>query len=254
MLGDKSGKGEVSNYDNHPSIITIKQHISDKNKVFSFRKVTKYEISSEIKKLNRKKATLSNDILTKIIQQFSEFFTDFLYNNFNSCLESGLFPDELKLAEVVPVYKKNDKKDKRNYRPISTVSNISKIIERCIQTQLNEYSANFLSKIQCGFRKGFSTQHCLLVMIEKFRKIRDEEGVFATILTDLSKAFDCIPHQLFIAKLSAYGFDMKSIASISAELKNQKQKLGSPSENVRIYYLVSHRVLIFICRSFLFEL
>ena len=56
--------------------------------------------------LNHKKATLSNDIPTKIIQQFNDIFTDFLYNNFNSCLESGMFPDELKLAEVVPVYVK----------------------------------------------------------------------------------------------------------------------------------------------------
>ena len=224
ILDNKSGKGDVSNYYNHPSITTIKQHITDKNKVFSFRKVTKDEISSVIKTLNHKKATLSNDIPTKIIQQFSDIFTDFLYNNFNSCLESGIFPDELKLAEVIPVYKKNDKKDKSNYRPISILSNISKIYERCIQTQLNEYFAKFLSKFQCGFRKGFSTQHCLLVMIEKLRKIRDEKGVFAAVLTDLSKAFDCIPHQLLIAKLSAYGFDTKSIAFISAYLKNRKQK------------------------------
>ena len=103
ITDDKSGKGDVSNYDNHPSIITIKQRIADTNKVFSFRKVTKEEISSAIKTLNRKKATLSNDIPTKIIRQFSEIFTDFLYNNFNSCLESGIFPDELKLAEVVLV-------------------------------------------------------------------------------------------------------------------------------------------------------
>ena len=84
--------------------------------------------------------TLSNDIPTKI----SEIFTDFLYNNFNSCLKSGMFPDELKLAEVVPVYKKNDKKDKSNYRPISILSNISKIYEKCIQTQLNECFAHFM--------------------------------------------------------------------------------------------------------------
>ena len=62
--------------------------------------------------------------------------------------------------------------------------------ERCIQRQLNEYFANFLSKYQCGFR----TQHRLLLMIEKLTKIRDEKGVFAAVLTDLSKAFDCIPH------------------------------------------------------------
>ena len=103
ILDDKSGEGNVSNYDNHLSIITTKQHITDKNKIFSFRKVTKDQISSTIKTLNRKKATLCNDIHTKIIQQFSEIFKNVLYDSFNSCLESGIFPDELKLVEVVPV-------------------------------------------------------------------------------------------------------------------------------------------------------
>ena len=105
ILDDKSGEGIVSNYDNHPSIITTKQHIKNKKdkKVFSFRKVTKDQISSTIKTLNCKKATLCNDIHTKIIQQFSEIFKNVLYDSFNSCLESGIFPDELKLAEVIPV-------------------------------------------------------------------------------------------------------------------------------------------------------
>ena len=67
MLDGNPGKGDVSSYDNHPSIISIKQHIRDKNKDFSFRNVTKEEISSAIKTLNRKKATLSNDISTKVI-------------------------------------------------------------------------------------------------------------------------------------------------------------------------------------------
>ena len=61
-------------------------------------------------------------------------------------------------------------------------------------------------------------------MIEKLRKIWDEKGVFAALLTDLSEAFDCIPHQLLIAKLSAYGFDRKPIAFMSTYLKNRKQK------------------------------
>ena len=100
-------------YDNHPSIISIKQHITEKNKVFSFRKVTKEEISSGVKTLNRKTVSY------------------FLSNNFNRCLKTGIFPDELKLA-VVPVFKMNDKKVKNNYRPISILSNISKIYERCM--------------------------------------------------------------------------------------------------------------------------
>ena len=61
-------------------------------------------------------------------------------------------------------------------------------------------------------------------MIEKLRKIKDKTGIFAAVLTDLSKAFDCIPHNLLIAKLSACGFDKKSLIFFSAYLKSRKQK------------------------------
>ena len=59
----------------------------------------------------------------------------------------------------------------------------------------------FLSKYQCGFRKGYNAQHCLLAMIEKWKKAVDNGNVFGALLTDLSLAFDCLPHDLIIAKL-----------------------------------------------------
>ena len=77
ILDNKTGKGDDSNYNNHPSIITIKQHIKDKNNVFSFRKLTKDEISSAIKNLNRKKATLSNDIIPKSFNSLVKFLRIF---------------------------------------------------------------------------------------------------------------------------------------------------------------------------------
>ena len=67
--------------------------------------------------------------------------------------------------------------------------------------QINEYFESLLSKIQCGFRQGFSPQHYLLIMVEKMKKNRDNKGVFDAVLTDLFKAFGCIPHGLLIAKL-----------------------------------------------------
>ena len=63
----------------------------------------------------------------------------------------------------------------------------------------------FLSKFQCGFRKDFGVQNCLLYMVETIRKTRDNQGVFAAVMTDFSKGFDCISHELLIAKLNAYG-------------------------------------------------
>ena len=71
---------------------------------------------------------------------------------------------------------------------------------------------------------------CILVMVEKMKKIRDNKGVFAAVLIDLSKAFDCIPHGLLIAKLNAFGFDKKSLPFISAYLYNREQKTKVGSE------------------------
>ena len=79
--------------------------------------------------------------------------------------------------------------------------------------------------MQCGFRKGHTAQHCLLVLIEKYRKVLDKRGFACLLLTDLSKAFDCIDHELIIAKLHAYGFDVKSLEHIHAYLHDRTQRV-----------------------------
>ena len=93
-----------------------------------------------------------------------------------------------------------------------------------MQEQLDEYFSDLLSKYQCGFRQGYGTQNCFLAMIEKLRNIKDRTDIFAAVLTDLTKALDCIHHNLLIAKLSAYGFDRKSLMIILAYLKSRKQR------------------------------
>ena len=83
---------------------------------------------------------------------------------------------------------------------------------------------NKLSPYLCGFRKGYSTQYCLMVMLEKFRKALDNKNKFAALLTDLSKAFDCLNHQLLIAKLAAYGYDNSSLKVILSYLTGRKHR------------------------------
>ena len=88
---------------------------------------------------------------------------------------------------------------------------------------ISDYFSDVLSKFQCGFRKGFGAQNCLLFMIETIRKTRDNHGVFTAVMTDLSKAFDCISHELLTAKLNAYGFDKTLIKVSNSHLKNRTQ-------------------------------
>ena len=90
--------------------------------------------------------------------------------------------------------------------------------------QISGYIDKFLSPYLCGFRKGYNTQHSLIVMLEKWRKALDNRKIAGALLTDLSKAFDCLNHDLMIAKLHAYGFDYSSLAYIYSYLSDRKQR------------------------------
>ena len=128
-------------------------------------------------------------------------------------------------TRTIPVYKKKSKLSKENYRPISILPNISKVYERCLYDEMSKYFETRFSKFQCGYRKGYSAQHCLQAMIKKWKTAVDNGSVFAALLTDLSKAFDCIQYDLIIAKLAAYGFDTNTLKLIYNYLSNRKQRV-----------------------------
>ena len=91
--------------------------------------------------------------------------------------------------------------------------------------QLYDYFDVIFSRNQCGFRKGFSVVNCLLPMIEKWRESLDQGGTYGALLTDLSKAFDCLPHKLIIAKVYAYRVDMPSLKLINSYLSKRRQRI-----------------------------
>ena len=87
---------------------------------------------------------------------------------------------------------------------------------------MSHFFENILSKYQCSFRKGFSTQHCLLAMLQKWKRSLDNGKAFGALVTDLSKVFDCLDHELLIAKLNAYGFSLTASKLIHDYLSNRK--------------------------------
>ena len=125
-----------------------------------------------------------------------------------------IFPEILKHADITPLYKKGKKDIKGNYRPVSILPNLSKIFEKCMFEQMPQFFENILSKYQCGFRKGFSTQ----------QRSVDNSKIFGALLTDLSKAFDCLDHELLIAKLNAYSFSVNALKLVHNYLSNRKQR------------------------------
>ena len=141
--------------------------------------------------------------------------------HFNESIKTGVFPDDLKLADISPVFKKKIKELKENYRPVSVLSAFSKIFERLLLCQMSTFMENKLSIFLCGFRKGIGVQNCLLFLIEKWRKALDKSMKCGILLTDLSKAFDCLLHDLLIA----YGFDNSSLKLISSYLSGPSQRV-----------------------------
>ena len=148
----------------------------------------------------------------------------FLLTNVNNCILEAEFPDNLKLTEIFPSFKKGDRLLKNNYRPVSILPTISKIYKKMLYKQMYEYFNKIFSKYLCGFRKGYSTQDCLLFMLVKIKHALDTGLHAGILLTDLSKAFDSLSHDLLIAKLYADGFSKNALKLILDYLSGRKQR------------------------------
>ena len=130
----------------------------------------------------------------------------------------------MKHADVMPLHKKRHKSLKETYSPVSILTILSKVFARSMFKQMSSFFDDIFSKYQYGFRKGFSTQQYLLALLEKWKRSTDRGKVFGALLTDLSKAFDCLNHDLLIPKLNAYGFSMPALRLIHDYLLNRKQR------------------------------
>ena len=223
--GNESDVDEaIVKFDNHPSIISIKEKVDVKQR-FSFSKISAETIKYEIDHLDQKKPgtlkNISSEQLKKVIDIVSEPLMH-IWNN--EIVQNKIFPANLKLADISPIFKKLKNTLVDNYRPVSVLPTVSKIFERIMQKQMNTFVENFLSPYLCGYRKGYNSQYALLAMIEKWKLSLDNGEYAGGILMDLSKAFDTINHQLLIAKLYAYGFSKNALELLSDYLKNRWQR------------------------------
>ena len=126
------------------------------------------EVIKAAKNLNDSKA-VGGDIPTKILKE-CEFIFNIITACINKAIGTGKFPDSLKMANVTPVFKKEDPLDKSNYRTVSILPLLSKVYERVIHNQLSEYPNNFLNEVLCGFRKAHSAQHALFELLQSWQK------------------------------------------------------------------------------------
>ena len=143
----------------------------------------------------------------------------------NQVLNTLTFPDKLKIAKVIPIFKKGDQSLFENYRPISLLPAISKLLEKILALQLSSYfeKNNFLLDNQYGFRPKHNTEHAALELIDRIINKMDTNEIPLNIFIDLSKAFDTIDRTILLTKLKYYGLNGSTLNLFQRYLNNRKQ-------------------------------
>ena len=214
----------LETYKTHPSILAIIEHRGVVSEYFSFNEVTIKEVREIVKSLDCRKSTGEDMIPPKLVSLSADELTVPLTDAINSSIRNCKFPDNGKRAAVSPLDKgEQNKTVEKNFRPISVLNVFSKVFEKIIKKQLMPYLDKTLSIFIAAYRERYGTHHVLIRLIEDWRLKLDNDQIVGAVLMDLSKAFDCIPHDLLIAKLSAYGFDENSLVFIYSYLKRRDQ-------------------------------
>ena len=188
----------MEKYKNYPSTIAIKSFCHE-NSTFTFEAIKQEYVLKEIKSLDRSKTSQNGNVPNKIMEENAELFTDFIHSALNEATQSGNFPSCLKWADVTPIFKKGLRSQVDNYGPVSIFPNVSKLFERPLFEQMSLFFDQTFSVYQCGI----NPQHCFIAMLEKWNLSKDKGDSFGALLADLSKAFDCLLHELLMAKLAA---------------------------------------------------
>jgi len=192
---------------------------------FQFKNVSVSDVQKIIKELKSKtsygKDRLSNNLLKLISPEISPVLTLII----NQSLNTGIFPESLKIAKVLPVHKKDANDVFTNYRPISVLSSVSKVFERVIHDQLCQYFTdnNLLFDSQYGFRSKHSTELAALELIDRIVCGMDKSKIPVSIFLDLSKAFDTLDHDILLDKLQYYGLYGRNLDLMKSYLNSRQQ-------------------------------
>lgn len=191
------------------------------------------EIFNTIHMLNANKASGHDDISSYILIMCAEVISPYLAFFFQIAFESGIFPDSLKIAKIVPIYKSGEKRLPNNYRPISLLPSLSKVLEKLIKVRLVKFleKNNVFNCNQYGFREKHSTTHALVDILSlTYNKI--EKNNFICLLTmDLKKAFDTVSHDKLLCKLQHYGIRGNALELFTSYLTKRQQFVSRNNNN-----------------------
>ena len=195
--------------------------IDDNSNHFEFTAISELDVVKIIDGFVPKNTSGFDGISTKFLKLIKIYISKPIALIINQMFNTGIFPEQLKIAKVVPIFKKGEDNLFTNYRPISLLPSISKIFEKIILKQMVNFfnKHNLLFKSQYGFRSEHSTEMASLELVDRIVQEMDKNNIPITVFLDLSKAFDTLNHKILMHKLNYYGIRNSSLSLLKIILQ-----------------------------------
>ena len=213
--------------------------INSPDKTISSFDCSEERIQSILKNLDVSKSSGIDAIPGCFLKATSSAVSHSLHQIFTKIQQTATFPESWKMAVVIPVWKKDDKRAVKNHRPVSLLPIASKAFERCIFMDLYEHCSTMLSNAQYGFRRRRSAVLQLLVYMEHLFKAVKQGTEFEVVYTDFEKAFDKVDHGVILCKLWHIGVRGKLWMTIKSYLQNRRQVVKVGDSISKIVYMTS---------------
>ena len=190
-----------------------------------FAPTTTEEIVDIVSNLKNSSSSGYDNIPTKLIKYCKVELAPVLAHINNQSLVDGIFPTNLKIAKIVPIFKNGNASTVSNYRPISILSVFSKVFEKIVHARLEKYLFEnaILHNNQFGFRSKLSTCMALLELVDKLTASVDAGEITVGLFIDLAKAFDTVDHSILLSKLQHYGIRGTALQWFRSYLSDRKQ-------------------------------
>ena len=207
----------------------FKSYLPRKTSKFKFSKVSELEVFLLLEGMDKTKSFGLDKIHPFLLQSSAIEIHQPLTFIINLSLKTGVFPESLKIAKVIPIFKQGCRLLCNNYRPISILLALSKIFEKCVLNQITFYFIleGLFTDNQYGFRRERTTtgHGCLVDLIEEITVALDQGEYALSIFLDLSKAFDTVNHSILLTKLIYYGIEDMENQWFDSYLHKRKQRV-----------------------------